>query len=103
MIRSYTNDRAASQFLQRYSAQRLWEAVMLQAITDFVSGAPSMELEGIDPALREEYNVMVREAAEEWLMDEDYGPRRFRWVCAELNLEPDAVRIAVLAKAMNET
>lgn len=78
----------------------IWQAVLEQAITDAVDGVPQFELEGLtrDEGIR--LDAEVTAAARDWIADDRNEPRRFVWVCEQLDLEPSAVRAAVVRRSL---
>jgi phytoene/squalene synthetase len=66
----------------------VWEAVLTQAIDDVVDGPHADEAEA---AVIED----IRAAAQSWIDDQSNEPRRFVWVCEQLDLDPAAVRAAI--------
>jgi hypothetical protein len=91
----YTTAAATEHYLGIRWPAAVWRTVLEQAITDVVEGLPQFELQGLtrDEALR--LDATVRLAAKEWIDDTANEPRRFVWVCEQLDLEPSAVRLAV--------
>jgi hypothetical protein len=66
--------------------QRLWFAVLTQALKDFIGGRGTVQTCG--PA---DYRADYREA-EFWLFDDSYAVGSFSWVANLFALDPDAVR-----------
>jgi hypothetical protein len=91
----YTTAAATEHYLGIRWPAAVWRTVLEQAITDVVEGMSQFELQGLtrDEALRLDADVRV--AAQNWLDDPANEPRRFVWVCEQLDLEPAAVRAAV--------
>ncbi len=74
----------------------IWRSVLEQAIKDIVEGPAAYELRDC-PDLREKEKLQleIRAAAEHWVEDDGEEPRRFRWVCLQLGLDPSAVRRSI--------
>jgi hypothetical protein len=91
----YNTAAAAEHYLGIRWPAAVWRNVLEQAITDAIDGLPQFELQGLthDEALRLDADVRV--AAQNWLDDSANEPRRFVWVCEQLDLDPSAVRAAV--------
>ena len=73
----------------------IWQAVLEQAIKDATEGLAQFELEGLTERAALELNTEISDAAQAWIEDDVNEPRRFAWVCEQLDLEPTAVRAAV--------
>lgn len=91
----YTTDAAAEHYLGIKWPPAIWRTVLEQAINDVVEGVPPFEMEGVDREAAFAFDADIRRAAQEWIEDETNEPRRFVWVCEQLDLEPSAVRAAV--------
>jgi hypothetical protein len=91
----YTTDAAAEHYLGIKWPPAIWRTVLEQAITDAVEGLPAFELQGMTHEAALQYDTDIRVAALEWIEDPANDPRRFVWVCEQLDLEPSAVRAAV--------
>lgn len=91
----YNSTTAAEHYLGIKWPPAIWRTVLEQAITDAVDGPPTFETEGMSVFDAQLLNSDIRLAAMEWIEDPTNEPRRFVWVCEQLDLEPDAVRAAV--------
>ena len=91
----YNTAAAAEHYLGIRWPRAIWQAVLEQAITDVVEGAPQYELQGMTRDAAIEYDAALRAAASDWIADEGTEPRRFVWVCEVLDLDPAAVRQSI--------
>jgi hypothetical protein len=91
----YNTDAAAEHYLGIRWPRAIWQAVLEQAINDAVEGMSAYELEGLSLEAAKQLDDQVRLAAQEWIQDDANEPRRFVWVCEQLDLEPSAVRAVV--------
>ena len=91
----YNTAAAAEHYLGIRWPRAIWQAVLEQAITDVVEGASQSELQGMTRDAGIAYDAALRAAAADWIADDDYEPRRFRWVCEVLDLDPAAVRQSI--------
>lgn len=91
----YTTAAAAEHYLGIKWPPAIWRTVLEQAITDAIEGPPEVELLGMQADDAAVFSRDIRYAAMEWIEDEANEPRRFVWVCEQLDLEPSAVRAAV--------
>lgn len=91
----YNSTAAAEHYLGIRWPTAIWRTVLEQAITDAVDGMSAFELEGLTLDQAQQLDADIRRAALEWIEDTSNEPRRFVWVCEQLDLEPDAVRAAV--------
>jgi hypothetical protein len=66
--------------------------VLKQAILDIVEGPSQFECRQMSPEQAQQFRLATRVAAEEWVADEVNEPRRFVWVCEQLDMDPTAVR-----------
>lgn len=96
----YSTQTTAYDYLQARAPRELWAAVLKQAIADATVGPSVWELPHKGATIEEinQFRRELRLAAEEWIADETNEPRRFVWVCEQLDLDPGAVRAAVEAK-----
>lgn len=90
----YNTAAAAEHYLGLRWPRAVWEAVLQQAIADVVEGPSPDEMFGWTYAMADE----VRAAAQNWIDDPVNEPRRFVWVCEQLDLDPAAVRAAINRK-----
>lgn len=91
----YNSAAAAEHYLGIRWPTAIWRTVLEQAITDAIEGPPMVELLGMPAHEAEVFARDIRYAAMEWIEDPTNEPRRFVWVCEQLDLEPTAVRAAV--------
>jgi hypothetical protein len=91
----YTTDAAAEHYLGIKWPPAIWRTVLEQAINDAIDGVPLSETEGMSEFDSRLLDADIRLAAREWIEDETNEPRRFVWVCEQLDLEPSAVRAAI--------
>jgi hypothetical protein len=91
----YTTDAAAEHYLGIKWPAAIWRTVLEQAITDAIDGPPQFEMADMDGFEATQFDLNIRRAALEWIEDTANEPRRFEWVCEQLDLEPSAVRAAV--------
>ncbi len=96
----YTTDAAAEHYLGIKWPAAIWRTVLEQAITDAVDGPPEFESAGMTPLEELQFDLDIRRAAMEWIEDTTNEPRRFEWVCEQLDLEPSAVRAAVTKRRL---
>lgn len=94
----YNTAAAAEHYLGMRWPRAIWQAVMEQAITDATEGMSAYELEGLSMEDAKQLDDQVRQAAREWIEDDTNEPRRFVWVCEQLDLSPWAVRAVVERK-----
>jgi hypothetical protein len=73
----------------------VWQAVLEQAITDIVEGPSLWEFRGMSLAEMKHARLEHQAAAQHWVDDDGEEPRRFRWVCEQLGLDPAAVRASI--------
>jgi hypothetical protein len=91
----YTSGPYVEHYLGMRWPTRLWGAVLTNAIDDVIAGPRVFETKGMTPEDALVFARDIRQAAEDWIADEANEPRRFRWVCEQLSLDPDAVRRSV--------
>lgn len=97
----YNTDAAAEHYLGIRWPRAIWQAVLEQAINDAVEGMSAYELEGMSLEAAKQLDDQVRLAAKSWIEDTVNEPRRFVWVCEQLDLDPSAVR-AVVERRLRE-
>lgn len=96
----YNTAVATEHYLGMRWPKAVWEEVLKQAIDDVILGPTPEELSGWGGAggntawLANE----IRAAAQSWIDDDINEPRRFVWVCEQLDLNPAAVRVAINRK-----
>ena len=93
----YTTAAAAEHYLGMRWPRAVWESVLMQAMHDVVEGPSQDELDGYD-ADNDVLADQIRTAAQSWIDDPVNEPRRFVWVCEQLDLDPHAVRVAIERK-----
>lgn len=91
----YTSDVATEHYLGIHWPKAIWQAVLEQAISDIVVGPCAAELRHLTLVEIQRAQHEFRAAAEHWVEDEVNEPRRFRWVCEQLGLDPSAVRRSI--------
>lgn len=91
----YNSTAAAEHYMGIRWPTAIWRTVLEQAITDAIDGPPAFETAGLAFEAAAQFDLDIRRAAMEWIEDETNEPRRFVWVCEQLDLEPTAVRAAV--------
>jgi hypothetical protein len=91
----YNTASAVEHYLGLRWPPAIWRTVLEQAITDAIDGLPQFELAGLTRDQALQLDADVRKAAAEWIEDDVNEPRRFVWVCEQLDLDPAAVRAAV--------
>jgi hypothetical protein len=94
----YNTAAAAEHYLGIRWAPAVWRSVLEQAIKDVVSGPDLVELFGMPAIQAETFEADIRAAAQEWVDDDTNEPRRFVWVCEQLDLDPARVRAAIERK-----
>jgi enterochelin esterase-like enzyme len=94
----YTSAVATEHYLGMRWPRAIWRAVLEQAIADIVSGPSWAEMRNLSLREAAEMRLAYRQAAEDWVADEENEPRRFVWVCEQLGLEPAAVRKSIAEK-----
>jgi hypothetical protein len=88
----YNTEVATEHYLGMRWPRAVWESVLTQAIDDIVYGPDPVEQLPVEVAGE------ISEAAEAWVDDPLNEPRRFVWVCEQLDLDPAAVRAAINRK-----
>jgi hypothetical protein len=83
----YNTEVATEHYLGMRWPRAVWESVLTQAIDDIVRADPFPDTQEMMEGLRE--------AAQSWVDDTLNEPRRFVWVCEQLDLDPAAVRAAI--------
>jgi hypothetical protein len=91
----YNTAAAAEHYLGIRWPRAVWEEVLKQAIVD-VTEEPTAEEWAHMP-----HPLDIRDAAQSWIDDDLNEPRRFAWVCEQLDLNPAAVRAAINRKKGN--
>lgn len=91
----YNTTAAAEHYLGIRWPAAVWRTVLEQAIADVVEGPSSVELAGLTAEAAAPLSEDIRRAAQDWIDDPANEPRRFVWVCEQLDLDPAAVRLAV--------
>lgn len=91
----YNTASAAEHFLGMRWPRAVWESVLTQAINDVTEEPTEEEWAHMPNPLD------IRAAAQEWIDDPINEPRRFAWVCEQLDLDPAAVRAAINRKKGN--
>lgn len=91
----YTSAVATEHYLGMRWPRAIWQAVLEQAITDVVDGPSAKEMHMMSAAEQVEFRAAIQYAAKDWIEDEGDDPRRFVWVCEQLDLNPTAVRKAI--------
>lgn len=89
----YTTAVATEHYLGMRWPRAVWESVLTQAIDDIVEGPDLAEIVSHpDP---QQFALDIEAAAQAWVDDPSNEPRRFVWVCEQLDLDPAAVRAAI--------
>jgi hypothetical protein len=88
----YSTQTTAFDYLQARAPREMWASVLKQAIEDAVNGPSQFECARMTLEQAREYRCAVHLAAEEWIADEESEPRRFVWVCEQLDMDPARVR-----------
>lgn len=96
----YNTASAAEHYLGLRWPRAVWEEVLKQAIDDVVEGPHPDELSGYEGNTYS-LSCYIKEAAQSWIDDPSNEPRRFVWVCEQLDLDPSAVRAAIERKKGN--
>lgn len=96
----YNTAAAAEHYLGIRWAPEVWRRVLEQAINDAVYGVPQFEVEGLSAEDAARVDADIRGAARDWFADPANEPRRFVWVCEQLDLDPAAVRAAVIRRTV---
>jgi hypothetical protein len=91
----YTSAVATEHYLGIRWGRAVWGAVLEQAMRDIVTGPEEWETRKLSAWAAAELKDDLRAAAQHWVDDEANEPRRFVWVCEQLNLDPAAVREAI--------
>lgn len=91
----YTSDTYAEHYLGIRWPLAIWAGVLQQAIADILDGPAAHEIRGLPLPAANELRLAMRAAAEHWVEDDANEPRRFVWVCEQLDLEPSAVRRSI--------
>ena len=91
----YTSAVATEHYLGIRWPRAVWQAVLEQAITDLVEGPTLAEVRGMEPEAMKQFRRDIQVAAQCWIDDEANEPRRFVWVCEQLDLDPQAVRVSI--------
>lgn len=90
----YNTPTATEHYLGIRWPKVIWMTVLEQAVRDATVGPDPFENAGQDNGLVED----IKAAAREWIADTVNEPRRFEWVCEQLDLNPAAVRLAIRRK-----
>lgn len=91
----YNSDAAVEHYLGIRWAPQIWAAVLEQAVNDVLHGPPEWETREMNASQLWAYSTEIRNAAQCWIDDESNEPRRFVWVCEQLDLSPSAVRRSI--------
>lgn len=97
----YNSAAGAEHYLGLRWPKAVWRAVLEQAIQDVAEGPSDAEIASqrlVGRPARLAYELCIRRAARDWFEDEANEPRRFVWVCEQLDLNWVAVRAAVYAR-----
>ena len=94
-LQFYNSSAAAEHYLGIRWPTAIWRTVLEQAITDATEGPARFELADLPAEQSAQLVDDVQRAAREWIADPVNEPRRFVWVCEQLDLDPSAVRAAV--------
>jgi hypothetical protein len=96
----YNTAAAAEHYLGIRWPAAIWRSVLEQAIKDVIVGPDIAELLHMPALEAEKFVVDVRYAAQDWVDDPTNEPRRFVWVCEQLDLDPARVRDAIARKVV---
>jgi hypothetical protein len=91
----YSTQTTAFDYLQARAPREMWASVLKQAIEDAVNGPSQLEVRQMPPHEWEAFRLAVREAAQDWIDDEENEPRRFVWVCEQLDMDPARIRAEI--------
>lgn len=91
----YNTAVATEHYLGMRWPRAVWESVLTQAIDDIVEGPDAAEMSGWNPDWPLDD---IPAAAQSWVDDPVNEPRRFVWVCEQLDLDPAAVRAAIIKR-----
>lgn len=94
-LKFYTTAAATEHYLGIRWPRAIWQAVLEQAIADVVEGPSAKEMIYMGAREALEFSSAVSDAAQYWIDDDGDEPRRFVWVCEQLDLNPTAVRQAI--------
>src|SRR5438876_1168555 len=94
-LKFYTTAAYTEHYLGMRWPRAIWQAVLEQAIADVVEGPSAKEMTYMGAGEAAIFRGDIMAAAAFWIDDEANEPRRFVWVCEQLDLDPAAVRKSI--------